>query len=64
MGGTGLPAILRWVKHIDNIDISAIVIIADVGGSKDVLSKQFNIPAVGDLIRVLVSLSNNREKLK
>lgn len=63
-GGTGLPAILRGIKYIEGIDITAIVTIADSGGSTGVLSKQFDIPAVGDLRRVLAALSRNREQLE
>ena len=63
-GGTGLPAILRGIKYIDNIDITAIVTIADSGGSTGILSKHFDIPAVGDLRRVISSLSTNRQQLE
>ena len=63
-GGTGLPAILRGIKYIKEIDITAIVTIADSGGSTGVLSKHFDIPAVGDLRRVLASLSRRREQLE
>ena len=63
-GGTGLPAILNGIKYIKDIDITAIVTIADSGGSTGVLSKCFNIPAVGDLRRVISSLSRNREDLE
>lgn len=63
-GGTGLPAMLRGIKYIDGINITAIVTIADSGGSTGILSKKFNIPAVGDLRRVISSLSTNREQLE
>ena len=63
-GGTGLPAILNGIKYIKNIDITAIVTIADSGGSTGILSKCFNIPAVGDLRRVISALSRNREDLE
>ncbi len=63
-GGTGLPAILRGIKYIQNIEVSAIVTVSDSGGSTGILSQQFNIPAVGDLRRVIASLSTDRVELE
>jgi len=63
-GGTGLSAMLRGIKYIEGIDISAIVTVADSGGSTGILTKHFNIPAVGDLRRVIAALSRNREQLE
>ncbi len=63
-GGTGLSAMLRGIKYIKDIDITAIVTVADSGGSTGVLSSQFNIPAVGDLRRVIASLSYERAELE
>lgn len=62
-GGTGLSTLLRGIKHIENIDINAIVSVADDGKSTGILRKHFTIPAVGDLRRVISSLSMNREEL-
>ena len=39
------------------LDITAIVTVCDDGNSTGVLREEFNIPAVGDIRRVLVSLS-------
>ena len=55
-GGTGLSTLLRGLKLFP-IDITAIVSVADDGASTGRLRKEFNIPAVGDLRNVLVSLS-------
>lgn len=55
-GGTGLSVLLRGLKLFP-IDITAVVTVADDGSSSGVLSREFNIPAVGDLRNVLVSLS-------
>ena len=63
-GGTGLSAMLRGIKYINNIDITAIVTVADSGGSTGILSSKFNIPAVGDLRRVIASLSRDRQNLE
>lgn len=55
-GGTGLSVLLRGLKLFP-IDITAVVTVADDGSSSGVLSREFNMPAVGDLRNVLVSLS-------
>lgn len=56
-GGTGLSVLLRGLKLFP-VDITAVVTVADDGASSGILRKEFNIPAVGDLRNVLVSLSN------
>ena len=55
-GGTGLSSLLKGLKMYP-IDISAIVSVCDDGRSTGKLRKEFNIPAVGDIRQVLVSLS-------
>ena len=55
-GGTGLSTLLRGLKQFP-LDITAIVSVCDDGKSTGVLRKEFNIPAVGDIRRVIVSLS-------
>ena len=55
-GGTGLSVLLRGLKLFP-IDITAVVTVADDGSSSGILSREFNMPAVGDLRNVLVSLS-------
>lgn len=56
-GGTGLSRLLSGLKHFP-LDITAIVTVADDGGSTGKLRREFSIPAIGDLRNVLVSLSN------
>ena len=55
-GGTGLSVLLRGLKLFP-VDITAIVTVADDGASSGILRKEFDMPAVGDLRNVLVSLS-------
>jgi uncharacterized cofD-like protein len=55
-GGTGLSTLLRGLKLFP-MNITAIVTVADDGASSGRLRKEFDIPAVGDLRNVLVSLS-------
>ncbi|EST11582.1 gluconeogenesis factor YvcK family protein [Sporolactobacillus laevolacticus] len=56
-GGTGLPAVLRGLKKYP-VDITAIVTVADDGGSSGVLRNELQIPPPGDIRNVLVSLSD------
>ena len=55
-GGTGSSTLLRGLKEFP-LDIIAIVSVCDDGRSTGVLREEFNIPAVGDIRRVLVALS-------
>jgi uncharacterized cofD-like protein len=57
-GGTGCPAVLRGLKH-HSVDLTAIVTTMDSGGSSGRLRQEFNVPAVGDLRRALVALSDD-----
>lgn len=56
-GGTGLSILLRGLKLFP-LDITAIVTVSDDGSSTGVLREEFDIPAVGDLRNVMVSLSD------
>ncbi|WP_035057717.1 gluconeogenesis factor YvcK family protein [Andreprevotia chitinilytica] len=55
-GGTGLSAVLRGLKHFP-VEITAIVTVADDGGSSGKLQREFRMPPPGDIRNVLVSLS-------
>ena len=56
-GGTGLPVILDGLRN-QGADITAIVTVADDGGSSGELRKAMNISPPGDLRNVLVALSD------
>lgn len=55
-GGTGLPVLLRGLKKLP-IDLTALVTVADDGGSSGEIRNQFNIPAPGDIRNVIAALS-------
>lgn len=55
-GGTGLPVILKGLRN-ESADITAIVTVADDGGSSGSLRQAINVSPPGDLRNVLVSLS-------
>ena len=56
-GGTGLSALLRGLKeHTSNL--TAVVAVADDGGSSGVLREELGIPPVGDIRRCLAALAD------
>ena len=56
-GGSGLSQMLKGLKLFP-IDITAVVSVSDNGGSTLRLRKDFNIPAVGDISKLLIAMSN------
>lgn len=62
-GGHGQSAILRGIKSIDEIELTAIVTVADDGGSTGRLRRHFHIPAMGDIRNVLISLAESETLL-
>ena len=56
-GGTGLSVLLRGLKQFP-VDITAIVTVADDGGSSGRLRDELNIPPPGDIRNVLAALSD------
>ena len=55
-GGTGMSTLLRGLKQFP-VDITAIVSVCDDGKSTGKIREEFNTPALGDIRRVLASLS-------
>ena len=56
-GGTGLSTLLRGLKeHTSNL--TAVVTVADDGGSSGKLREQLGIPAVGDIRNCIVALAD------
>ncbi len=56
-GGSGISVVLRGLKHLP-IDLTAIVSVADDGGSSGIIRKEFDSPPPGDLRNVLIALSD------
>lgn len=56
-GGTGLPVILRGLKHL-NANITAIVTVADDGGSSGVIRDYINVVPPGDIRNCMTALSD------
>ena len=57
-GGTGLPSLIRGIKHYSH-NISAIVTMADDGGSSGRLRSELGIQPPGDIRNCLVALADS-----
>lgn len=56
-GGTGLSVMLRGLKE-KPLDLTAIVTVADDGGSSGILRSELHIPPPGDIRNVLIALAD------
>ena len=56
-GGSGLSCILSGLKLFP-IDVTAVIAVSDNGRSSGLLKEELDIPAVGDLGKVLLSMAN------
>ena len=56
-GGSGLSQLLKGLKQFP-IDLTAVVSMSDNGRSTGMLRKDFNIPAVGDITKVMLAMSD------
>jgi len=67
-GGTGLSSLLRGLKKLVKEEVikelTAVVTVADSGGSTGRLRKDYNIPAPGDIRNCIVALADTEELLK
>ena len=62
-GGSGLSQLLKGLKLFP-IDLTAVVSVSDNGRSTGLLRKDFNIPAVGDITKVLLAMSDANSDVK
>ena len=58
-GGHGQSVILRGIRDIADIAISAIVTVADDGGSTGRIRQKYSIPAMGDIRNVMVAMAES-----
>ena len=56
-GGTGLSVLLSGLKQFP-IDVTTVITVSDNGSSTGVLKQELDIPAVGDVGKVLISMAN------
>ena len=62
-GGTGTSFVLKGLKYFP-VDITAIITVSDDGSSTGRLRKEFSTPAVGDIRKVLSSLSTLPDEVR
>lgn len=62
-GGTGLSVLLHGIKEYTS-NITAVVTVADDGGSSGRLRQQFDIVAPGDIRNCLVALANEETMMR
>lgn len=62
-GGTGLSYLLKGLKNFP-VDITSVITVSDNGKSTGKLRKEFNTPAVGDIRKVITSLSSKDSTIK
>ena len=56
-GGTGLSCLLSGLKLFP-VNVTTVITVSDNGSSTGVLKKELDIPAVGDVGKVLISMAN------
>ncbi len=61
-GGTGLSCLLSGMKLFP-VDVTTVISVADNGSSTGVLKEELDIPAVGDVGKVLLAMANVDEDL-
>lgn len=62
-GGSGLSQLLKGLRLFP-IDVTAVVSVSDNGRSTGRLRKDYNIPAVGDITKVLLAMSDAKDEVK
>lgn len=58
-GGTGLSAMMNGLKHLDDVSLTAIITVADDGGSTGRIREAYNMPAMGDIRHVLCAMASD-----
>ncbi len=61
-GGTGLSALLRGLKEVTS-NITAVVTVADDGGSSGQLREELGIPPMGDIRQCIAALADSEPQM-
>ncbi len=62
-GGTGMSQIVKGLKLFP-LDVTAVVAVSDNGRSTGLLRQIYDIPAVGDISKVLLNMGNLDNNIK
>ncbi|MBI4037784.1 YvcK family protein [Candidatus Curtissbacteria bacterium] len=63
-GGVGTAQVLKGLRSRKNFDLTAVVSMADDGGSAGRLRRAFSVPPPGDIVNCLAALSEEESVLK
>lgn len=63
-GGSGQSLLLSGLRDVPGIDITAVVSMFDSGGSTGRLREEYNVLPYGDIMKCILALSPEREKLE
>lgn len=63
-GGTGLSVLLRGIKRIPGVDLTAVVSVADDGGSSGILREDLGMLPPGDIRSCLLALANEEDGMR
>lgn len=61
-GGTGLSNLLLGLKQFP-VNVTSIISVADDGSSTGVLKRELDIPAIGDIGKVMLTMANANQEL-
>ncbi len=60
-GGTGLSAMMSGLKHLEDVNLTAVITVADDGGSTGRIRDTYNTPAMGDIRHVLCAMAEEED---
>jgi uncharacterized cofD-like protein len=63
-GGTGLSVLLRGIKRLPNVELTAVVSVADDGGNSGVLREDLGMLPPGDIRSCLLALASEEEGMR
>jgi uncharacterized cofD-like protein len=63
-GGTGLSVLLRGIKRLNDVDLTAVVSVADDGGSSGILREDLGMLPPGDIRSCLLALASEEEGMR
>lgn len=63
-GGTGTYTVVKGLKHFDNLDLTAVVTMADDGGSNKILRDEFGLLPTSGVRQCIVAMSEDEGLLR
>lgn len=60
-GGTGLSSMMAGLKDMEDVSLTAIITVADDGGSTGRIRDTYNVPAMGDIRHVMCAMGEDSQ---